>query len=510
LTNVALHDEKSPRPRPGKRADQREEASLAGAGDGSLLEPDATLLDAGRPLRRWRLGLSLLACAVGLGLGVWRAPSLREAVFGATGARFAAEPAPPIAALSPTLGVDAATAPPLPALPLAAARAALELAGAGDNGPIGWDPHTGLWGHHSKPAWWQSALDLRALVRYLERSGDSDARYQKLIQTVYAKNISLPDTNMPHDFENQFMDDTGWWGLAWLEASRYEANQRHDIPQALRYLRLAERDAAYVYTRPRPCHSQGIEWQVNYPPDTITNAEFVALAAQLSALRADPQGPFYDPANAAVQLSEARSILAWLQSSGLVDMARGAVTDSYDGHCRLTGGPITYTEGEMAEALTQMGRATGDSSYYALATGFFNYVLSPRSGMLGDGLLQEPCESHTGLCATAHRAYDATVYKGLFVDAVADWRAATGAATYDGFLATQARAVLANSSSDGHALTPCTSPHTCQLGFYWSRRVPPSRAPMPPSNGTQESALSALTDALPVARRTPARATSHG
>lgn len=79
------------------------------------------------------------------------------------------------------------------------------------------------------------------------------------------------------------MDDTAWWGMGWLDAARHEVTVRHDVSDADRYLSLAEADASYIYSRPRPCHTQGIEWQVDYPADAIANEEFVAYAAQLSA-----------------------------------------------------------------------------------------------------------------------------------------------------------------------------------------------------------------------------------
>jgi hypothetical protein len=110
-------------------------------------------------------------------------------------------------------------------------------------------------------------------------------------------------------------------------------------------------------------------------------------------------------------------------------------------------------------------------------------------------VLQEPCEARRGLCSRGPRALDSSVYKGLFVNAVADWSAATGSLLYDAFLVDQARAVLANAASDGRALTGCQTPADCQLGYYWSRRISPALAPMPVNAGTQFSGLSALVDA---------------
>jgi hypothetical protein len=377
----------------------------------------------------------------------------------------------------------------------AAANAALELAGTGDGSLVAWNPRTGLWGDGNPAAWWQSAIDLYSLVRYLEVAHKSTPAYQRLIETTYRLNISLPGTNMPRDFANEFMDDTAWWGIAWLEASEYELGVRHDVRDARRFLAVAEWDASYIYSRPRPCRTEGIEWQIAYPPDTITNAEFITLAARLALLRQQP-GALHDASKAQTWLSDAQQILGWLQSSGLVDLGNGIVRDGYNGRCKAVGGPLTYTQGEIAEALVRLGEATRQARYYELAAGFLNHALTRSSRMLADGVLQEPCEAERGLCSTGARAIDQTIYKGVLVDAVADWTQATGATTYDYFLTLQARAVLANSASDGEQLTLCQTAHTCQIGFYWARRVAPLQAPMPVNAGTQASGLEALVDGL--------------
>jgi glycosyl hydrolase family 76 len=390
---------------------------------------------------------------------------------------------------------------------VAARNAARELAGSGDGSIVGWDPANGRWARFYRPphptpgwrapSWWQTALALSTLIRYLDQTNDSAPVYQRLIARTYQRNISLPGTKMPLNFANNFMDDSVWWGISWLDAARYELNVRGDLADAFRYLRLAEWDAGYVYSRPRPCHAEGIAWQSGYPPDAVTNEEFVALAAQLAWVRR-ASGPFHDPRKAQTWLVEARRVLAWLQDSGLVDMAAGKVYDSYDRHCRVTGGPVTYSEGEMAEALTQMGRATGDPAYFGQAAAFINWVLSPASGMVAGGVLQQPCEAKPGLCVAERHAYDAESYKGLFVGAVADWTAATEATTYDAFLQAQGEAVLANSASDGRHPTHCQTPRDCVVGFYWSRRVAPAVSPILATPGSQESGLAALSAALQV------------
>jgi hypothetical protein len=301
------------------------------------------------------------------------------------------------------------------------------------------------------------------------------------------------------NFGNGFMDDTVWWGLAWLEAARYELNIRHDVADATRFMKVAEWDANDAWKSPRTCQSQGIAWKLGTPPDTVTNAEFIALAAELAQVQEHP-GPWFDHAAAIKWKREAWQILWWLKNTRLINVHTGHVWDGLDAKCEDSGGALTYTEGETADALVQMGVATGWHRYMVEAKRFITYSLSPKSGMTYRGVLQEPCEAQATRCERGPRPADSTVWKGVFVDAVADWQAATGSRQYDAFLIKQAQAIIDDSASNGTQQTACQTPHDCQLGFYWSRREPPNRI-LPLGPGSQESALSALTDALSVSSR---------
>jgi Glycosyl hydrolase family 76 len=388
----------------------------------------------------------------------------------------------------------------------AAANATAELVGSGDKSSIQWLANWGLWGNHNaapgarvnwgSPYWWQSALDLRALVRYLEQTHNSNPIYQQVIDETFERNINRPGTPVPANFGNEFMDDTVWWGLAWLEAARYELNDRHDLTDATRFMRVAEWDANRAWSSPRTCRSQGITWKLGTPPDTVTNAEFIALAAELAQAQEHP-GPWFDKATAIKWKTEAWQILWWLENTRLINVRTGHVWDGLDAQCYDSGGALTYTEGETADALVQMGLATGWRKDIVEAKRFIAYALSPKSNMTYRGVLQEPCEATATHCRNATLLADSTVWKGIFIDAVADWRAATRSREYDAFLIKQAQAIIDNSASDGARETTCQTPHDCQLGFFWSRRMPPNDV-VPPGPGSQESALSALTDALSV------------
>ncbi len=382
----------------------------------------------------------------------------------------------------------------------AATQGMRELLGFGDpNNPLRWDPNSGLWGGYSSyatsdrhPDWWQSAVATWTLVRYLEATGSTDPAYQDVLDRTFELNVSLPGSRAPINFGNEYMDDTGWWALAWTEAARYELNVRGDLRLARRYLAVAEWDENYIARAPRSCG--GIVWQLGYPSDTISDAEFAALSAELYAIRNAP-GPFHNARRAARWLQEARWAMVYMRSLHLVNPSAGTVRDGLTRSCRAVAGPLTYTEGEVADAYIQMGAALHDNSYFALARRFLNYTMSTRSGMSRGDVLQEYCESRRRMCHSL-RQFDVSSFKGIFVQAAADYDLATGTALYRPWLQIQAAAIIDRAASDGRHRTRCATPHDCQLGMYWSRYVSPAKAPVPTSLASQTSALQALTAAL--------------
>jgi hypothetical protein len=104
------------------------------------------------------------------------------------------------------------------------------------------------------------------------------------------------------------------------------------------------------------------------------------------------------------------------------------------------------------------------------------------------------------MCVTEGHAYDSSSYKGIFVEAVADFTRATDRPTYAAWLIRQGEAVIRHAASNGRRATRCRSPHSCQLDFYWSRRVPPMGLPIEITPGSQEAGLAALTSAAAAAR----------
>ncbi len=384
----------------------------------------------------------------------------------------------------------------LPSFAVAARNGVEQLIGKG--GGYGSSPASqeadGLWGYHIMPNWWQSALALWSLVRYLEQTRSTDPIYQQSIMLLYNHNVIRPNTHAPLDFANEFNDDTGWWGVAWLEAARYELYVRHDVADARKFLTVAEWDAHIITIQKRVCG--GLQWGLGKPPDTTTMAEFMHLTAGLYRLRTAP-GVLHNAGAAGHWLVDSQWALSYMTNTGLVDMQKGTITDSLyrhkDGSCSPYGQLLTYNQGEVAEALIQTGLALRQPWYYKEALKFLRVAIDPKSGLIRHGILREHCEDVQGNCSDKDSKLDLPAYKGILVNALVDYDKATATNTFKAFLLTQASAVVKHAILGG---TDCQTPSSCLFGFYWA--PPPHLASdkVGATLGGQESGIDALTAVL--------------
>jgi hypothetical protein len=375
------------------------------------------------------------------------------------------------------------------------------------NNIVSWNYSSGLWGGSELSHWWQSAMALRTTVRYLERTDTTGPIYQQVLERTYRLEADHPLAIASSHFVNMYGDDTAWWGMAWTDASNYELRYAHDMSDAATFLRVAEYDARYLTRMPKQCG--GVVWQLHYPTDTVTNAEYIVMMAQLYSYRMAP-GPFHNPAQARVWLNDARSDLHWLEHSGLVNMQDGKVMDHMTRSCHTQDGPLTYTQGEMADALVQMGNALHDPSYYAQAAKFLNFATSHRSHMVtSSGIMQQPCEARKNRCVPADKAngalagtpvetwLDQLSFKGILGEAIDDYTLATHSTRYQSYLHRNATAIVDNAiRNEQRRPGDCSSALSCQFVFYWAWPLNPS-LPMLVSTATQMSALDVLIGALP-------------
>jgi hypothetical protein len=191
-------------------------------------------------------------------------------------------------------------------------------------------------------------------------------------------------------------------------------------------------------------------------------------------------------------------------------MQAGRVHDHLTHSCHLVGGPLTYTEGQTADALLQMGNALHQPSYYDQAERFLSFIANRRASNMDTpaGVLQEQCESLRSRCVPAKEArgnlagtpvegfLDQLVYKGIVAGALDDYVQATGSPRYEAYLRKQATAVIYNAIANGRGRPAnCAAPTSCQFAFHWGWPLDRGRRPIV-TTATQMSALAALTGAL--------------
>src|SRR5690606_32688944 len=128
-----------------------------------------------------------------------------------------------------------------------------------------YDEDTGLW---KTTGWWNSANALTALLDYQIATGDD--RYEWVIANTYEKNVDAQGGN----FTNDYIDDTGWWALAWIRA--------YDITGEQRYLDTAIHDAEYMWDTWDDVCGGGVIWNIHNPyKNAVTNELFIKVTASL-------------------------------------------------------------------------------------------------------------------------------------------------------------------------------------------------------------------------------------
>ncbi len=281
------------------------------------------------------------------------------------------------------------------------------------------NPVTGSW---SNSLGWQDAQALTALIDYIRRTGDSTYAYA--IPILYGDNKSS-------NFTDGYMDDAGWWGMAWLLAYQYTG--------VTAYLQAAEYDANYMSQYWDNTCGGGVWWSTALTAkNAIANELYLELNAALhNALSGET-----------TYLGRARQEWAWFAQSGLINSGN-LINDGLNlSTCRNDGAPTyTYNQGVILAGLGQLYRATGDTSLVSTGDAI---ATAATTVLTANGILVDPCEPNG--CAP-----DGYSFKGIFVRDLDDFAHVTGTTGYDSFLSNQAASILAR-DTDGDA----------QSGLYWA------------------------------------------
>ncbi|SFE06151.1 Glycosyl hydrolase family 76 [Actinacidiphila alni] len=238
--------------------------------------------------------------------------------------------------------------------------------------------------------WWTSATALTSIIDNVRTSGMTSYKYA--ISTTYDKLKSAQGG----DFRNEYADDTGWWGLAWVDA--------YDVTGDTRYLDTAKADADHIATMwdSSTCGG-GVVWSTNSDyKNAISNELYLQLTAALhNRISGDT-----------TYLQRAEDEWSWFKDSGMINSGN-TINDGLASGC-VNNNQVTWTynQGVILGGLAELHRATGDDSLLTAARTLADASTS-SSYLNPGGTLHEPYEPDGTGCVSNGDSFKGEYIRGL-------------------------------------------------------------------------------------------------
>jgi predicted alpha-1,6-mannanase (GH76 family) len=237
--------------------------------------------------------------------------------------------------------------------------------------------------------WWTSATALTSIIDNIRTSGMSSYAYA--VSTTYDKLKSAESG----DFRDDYADDTGWWGLAWVDA--------YDLTKDTRYLDTAKDDADHMAAMWTSTCGGGVLWEAGHTyKNAISNELYLQLNAALhNRISGDT-----------TYLQRAKDEWSWFQGSGLINSGH-TINDGLTDACANNGDTTwTYNQGVILGGLTELYQATKDDNVLDAARTLADASTS-SSYLNPGGTLHEPYEPDGTGCTSNGDSFKGEYVRGL-------------------------------------------------------------------------------------------------